>query len=132
MLTGLLFSSCKEDEKDYRESFMGTYSCSIDEYYHRDDLGIDKHTTGKDTIEVGIVDDSMLYFRSIPGRYYYFDSEKGHIKVDADGEISLYDYWDLEVRAQGKLNNDSIIIREEYKHRHECSTITIIGRKVLK
>jgi len=132
MLISLLFSSCKEDERDYRECFVGTYSCAIDECYHRADLSIDMHTMSRDTIEVGMVDDSMLYFKSIPGSYYYFDSEKGHIKVETNGEISLCDYWDSEVRAQGELRNDSLLISEEYKHRHEGSIITIIGRKLSK
>lgn len=132
MLISLLFSSCKEDEKDYRECFAGRYSCTVDEYYYRADLGINTHTTSVDTIEVGMVDDSMLYFRSIPGGYYYFDSERGHIKIESDGKISLYDYWDEEVQAQGKFINDSILISEEYKHRHEGSTIIIIGRKLSK
>ncbi len=82
-LIGLLFASCKKDEKDYREDFVGTYSCAIDEHYQRADTGEDTHTMSVDTIEVGMVDDSMLYFKSIPRGSYYFGSDKGHIKVEA-------------------------------------------------
>ena len=130
VLIGFLFASCKQDEKDYREGFVGAYSCVTYKCYYRADLGIDTLTMEGDTIEVGMVDDSMLYFKSVPDGYYYFDSDKGHIKVEPDGEISLYDYWNSEVQAQGKISNDSIVVREEYKHRHEVSIITIIGKKV--
>ena len=129
-LIGLLFASCKKDEKDYREDFVGTYSCAIDEHYQRADTGEDTHSMSVDTIEVGMVDDSMLYFKSIPRGSYYFGSDKGHIKVEADGEFSLYDYGNWEVQAQGKFSNDSIVVRKEYKHRHEESTTIILGRKL--
>ena len=129
-LIGLLFTSCKKDEEDYRKCFVGAYSCAVDKHYYRADTYTDTNTMSVDTIEVGMVDDSMLYFKSIPRGDYYFDSEKWHIKVEADGEFSLYDYGNWEVQVQGKFSNDSIVVRKEYKHRHEESTTIILGRKL--
>lgn len=127
VLIGLLFAGCEKDEPDYRVKYVGTYACSYEEtFIINSDI---RYNKGADTIEVGFVDDSMLYFKSIPNGDFYYDSDKGHIMVGVDGTFILRDYW-WETKAEGRFFDDSILINHTNSHKWEESKMIIKGKKM--
>jgi len=131
-LIGLLLVSCEKDsELDYRARYVGKYACSYEENISRE---WDQHYTivGVDTIEVGIVDDSMLYFKSIPGDFYYYDSDNGYVMVSDSGTFILSSSWDWEYKSEGYFANDSVVINQTYQHRWYVDKQIIKGEKLKK
>ena len=115
VITGLLFASCEKDEPDYREKFVGRYSCTVDSYSFNAPSGDSRTETYLDTIEVGMVEDSMLTFHSVKYEYN-LDHDGGHCLVGKEGNFSL-SYSDGEGHINGCFFNDSIFIRYSYSHK---------------
>lgn len=124
-IIGLLFASCEKDNGDYRDNFVGVYSCTIDYYgYDFYDFRDEEHyRTYMDTIAVEMAGDSMLCFKSMSGGYYFNGAE---IKVDNEGSF-IYYYEDANVR--GEFYNDSLSMVDTYRRHWVGSIKTITGKK---